>query len=101
MKKIPYSNHEVFCLYSQIIDLNDNTVIEEGSAALAEVIPNLQELRVLNLGDCLVRDDGARAIAGAIKDGQHHLKVCMRACVCVYLSHGFVVNTLFLYRRST
>lgn len=62
--------------FPQTIDLNDNTVVEEGAAALAEVLPNLQKLRVLNLGDCLLRDDGAKAIAGAIKDGQCHLKVC-------------------------
>lgn len=49
-----------------------------GSTALAEVLPNLQELRTLNLGDCLVRDGGATAIAEAIKDGHKLLQVSWR-----------------------
>ncbi len=63
------------CIVSQIIDLNDNTITEEGSVALAEVLPNVQNLKVLNLGDCLVRDNGAKAIAGAIKNGHRQLQV--------------------------
>ena len=59
----------------QIINLNDNTFTEEGSLAMAEVLPDLQDLRVINFGDCLVRSDGARAIAEAIKDGHRQLEV--------------------------
>lgn len=59
----------------QVIDLNDNTFAEEGSLAMAEVLPSLQQLRVINFGDCLVRSDGARAIADAIKDGHKLLEV--------------------------
>lgn len=59
----------------QIIDLNDNTFTEEGSLAMAEVLPDLQDLKVINFGDCLVRSDGARAIAEAIKDGHRQLEV--------------------------
>lgn len=55
--------------------MNDNTFTEEGSLAMAEVLPNLQELRVINFGDCLVRSDGARAIAEAIKEGHKLLEV--------------------------
>jgi len=55
--------------------LNDNTFTEEGSLAMAEVLPNLQELRVINFGDCLVRSDGAREIAEAIKEGHKLLEV--------------------------
>lgn len=54
--------------------MNDNTFTEEGSLAMAEVLPNLQELRVINFGDCLVRSDGARAIAEAIKEGHKLLE---------------------------
>ena len=42
---------------------------------MAEVLPDLQDLRVINFGDCLVRSDGARAIAEAIKDGHRQLEV--------------------------
>lgn len=53
---------------------------ETGSIALAEVLPSLQELRTVNLGDCLVRNDGATAIAEAIKDGHKLLQVsCLLA----------------------
>ena len=60
----------------QEIDLNDNTFTEEGSVAMAEVLPNLQQLRVINFGDCLVRPGGAKAIAEAIKNGHPLLQVC-------------------------
>lgn len=62
----------------QIIDLNDNTFTEEGSLAMAEVLPDLQDLRVINFGDCLVRSGGARAIAEALKDGHRQLEVSIQ-----------------------
>ena len=65
----------------QIIDLNDNTFTEEGSLAMAEVLPDLQDLKVINFGDCLVRSDGARAIAEAIKDGHRQLEVGCVMCI--------------------
>ena len=55
--------------------MNDNTFTEEGSVAMAEVLPNLQQLRVINFGDCLVRPGGAVAISDAIKDGHQLLQV--------------------------
>ncbi len=58
-----------------MIDLNDNTFTEEGSVAMAEVLPSLQQLRVINFGDCLVKSGGAQAIAQAIKDGHKLLQV--------------------------
>ena len=62
-------------LHLQSIDLNDNTFTEEGAAAMATVLPSLQELRVVNFGDCLLRSGGARAVAGAIADGHQKLEV--------------------------
>ena len=59
-----------------MIDLNDNTFTEPGSVAMAEVLPGLQEVRILNFGECLVRSGGATAIAEAIKDGHKLLEVC-------------------------
>lgn len=58
-----------------MIDLNDNTFTEVGSKAMAEVLPHLQKLRVINFGDCLVRAEGAKAIADAIKEGHQQLEV--------------------------
>ena len=42
---------------------------------MADVIPSLQELEVINFGECLVRSEGAVAIAQAIKDGHQMLRV--------------------------
>ena len=56
----------------QILNLSDNTFSDEGSAAIAAVLPGLQQLRVMNFGECLVRSPGASAIAAAIAD-QHQL----------------------------
>lgn len=42
---------------------------------MADVIPSLQELEVINFGECLVRSKGAVAIAEAIKDGHPLLRV--------------------------
>ncbi len=62
-------------MFFQVIDLNDNTFTEVGSKSMAEVLPSLPKLRVINFGDCLVRSDGAYAIADAIKDGHQQLEV--------------------------
>ena len=58
-----------------MIDLNDNTFTEVGARAMAEVLPELPKLRVINFGDCLVRPEGAQAIASVLKDGHHQLEV--------------------------
>ena len=42
---------------------------------MATVLPTLQQLRCINFGDCLVRPDGARALASAIQDGHKLLEV--------------------------
>jgi Ran GTPase-activating protein (RanGAP) involved in mRNA processing and transport len=62
-------------LFHKVIDLNDNTFTEVGSKAMAGVLPDLQKLKVINFGDCLVRPEGAHAIADAIKEGHQQLEV--------------------------
>lgn len=47
---------------------------------MANVLPNLQKLRVINFGDCLVKPEGAQAIAGAIKDSHQQLEVKGPVC---------------------
>ena len=59
----------------QVVDLSDNTFTEVGSKSMADVLPNLQKLRVINFGDCLVRPEGGQAIADAIKDSHQQLEV--------------------------
>ena len=60
---------------SKAINLSDNTFSDEGSCAMAQVLPMLQDLRIINFGECLVRSRGAAAIAEAIKDGHMLLEV--------------------------
>ncbi len=48
---------------------------------MADVLPKLQNLRTINFGDCLVRPDGARAIAKAITDSHQNLKVMKILCM--------------------
>lgn len=55
--------------------MSDNTLTELGSQAIAGVLPDLQDLRVLNLGECLVRSEGATLIAGALENGHALLEV--------------------------
>lgn len=40
-----------------------------------QVLPKLQNLEVINYGDCLVRTEGAIAITEALKEGHQKLKV--------------------------
>lgn len=40
-----------------------------------QVLPKLQNLEVINYGDCLVRTEGAIAITEALKEGHLKLKV--------------------------
>lgn len=68
-----------------MIDLNDNTFTEVGSKSMAQVLPSLQKLRVINFGDCLVRPEGARAIASAIGDS-HQLLEVNRSIFCVAIT---------------
>lgn len=72
----------VHWLAPQVIDLNDNTFTEVGSKAVAAVLPHLEKLKVINFGDCLVRPEGAKAIADAIRDRHQHLEVmqCVLPC---------------------
>ncbi len=55
--------------------MSDNTLTEDGSQSLAAALPDLQNLRVINLGDCLVRSEGGLVIAEAFKNGHCQLEV--------------------------
>ena len=49
--------------------MNDNTFTEKGAKCLADVLPKLQKLKILNLGDCLLKTEGAMLVAKALEDG--------------------------------
>ncbi|MBW0531960.1 hypothetical protein O181_071675 [Austropuccinia psidii MF-1] len=59
------------CSKLQVLDMWDNTATEKGSKAVASALPNLTELRELNLGDCLLRPRGGAMIARALKLGNN------------------------------
>uniref|UniRef100_A0A8C1LBP9 Ran GTPase-activating protein 1 n=1 Tax=Cyprinus carpio TaxID=7962 RepID=A0A8C1LBP9_CYPCA len=69
----------------QVLNLNDNTFTKRGSTAMAEC------LKVINFGDCLVRSEGAIAIAAALREGLPFLRelnlsfgeICEAAAVVV------------------
>ncbi|XP_065684825.1 ran GTPase-activating protein 1 isoform X3 [Hydra vulgaris] len=58
----------------KIININDNTCTESGAKALAKCIPSLLNLETLNVGDCLLKDSGALALAGALNAKMTNLK---------------------------
>lgn len=51
----------------RVINLEDNSLTEEGAKYIAECLPTLKKINMLNFGDCLVRTNGAIALAKALK----------------------------------
>lgn len=80
-----------------MIDLNDNTFTEVGSRSMAAVLPSLEKLRVINFGDCLVRPEGAQAIADAIRDGHQRLEVSRPSTSKVVHAHLVEEHIYFLF----
>lgn len=90
LKVVIYITELVLTLVScvQVINLSDNTLSVEGSSAIAEVLPNLQQLRVINFGDALVRPDGAKAISSSLQEQHQSLEVLFS----YYFIYLFVFN---------
>ena len=63
----------------RVLNLNDNTFTWRGSQAIANALPQLQELTHLNFGDCLVRSKGAEFLAKSLAAGHPHLRVSSAA----------------------
>uniref|UniRef100_T1IT55 Ran-GTPase activating protein 1 C-terminal domain-containing protein n=1 Tax=Strigamia maritima TaxID=126957 RepID=T1IT55_STRMM len=55
-------------------DLNDNTATKIGGRAIATAIYDLNKLRMINLGDCLLRCAGATSLAAAITKNHQELE---------------------------
>lgn len=95
-------NHEL-----RVLNFNDNTFTKKGTLAMAQVKPvntfprrehtcvfvfpvfmhsllsvqamrHLRSLQVVNFGDCLVRSEGAIALAAVVREGLPVLKVSSR-----------------------
>lgn len=52
----------------QILNLNDNTIGPKGAEALYRTLPMLTKLRLINFGDCLLKDKGASFLSKILKD---------------------------------
>lgn len=65
---------------------------------MADVLPNLQKLRVINFGDCLVRPGGAQAIASVIKDGHQQLEVIKFAYDEIYAVGCYAMSNIICRR---
>jgi Ran GTPase-activating protein 1 len=62
------------CAKLEFLDLQDNTFTEPGSKALAEALPLWPELRVLNLGDCLLSGPGGVHVINALTNSNSKLE---------------------------
>ena len=51
----------------RILDLQDNTFTKQGALALADILPQLPQLRDLGVGDCLLSARGGVVVAEALK----------------------------------
>lgn len=52
-----------------VINLNDNTFIEKGEVAMAEILKTLGQVEVINFGYYLVCSKGTVAISDAVRGG--------------------------------
>ena len=64
-------NGIVYDTQLQILDLQDNTFTLKGALVLAEILPKLQKLKDLGVGDCLLSSRGGRAVAESLKKGDN------------------------------
>ena len=55
--------------------LRKGTWIAELFMLILQALPKMQNLEVINFGDCLIRTDGAVEIANAIKSAHQKLRV--------------------------
>ncbi|PWN91769.1 RNI-like protein [Acaromyces ingoldii] len=53
------------------VNFNDNTALLKGGKALADLLPSWPKLRILHLGDCLVRSKGAALVFEALAKGKN------------------------------
>jgi Ran GTPase-activating protein 1 len=62
------------CTKLQVLDLEDNTLDEEGGCALAESLKSWPQLKVLNIGDCYLCKTGGQAVISALTSGFESLE---------------------------
>lgn len=77
---------------------------------LFKAIPSLKKLEVINFEDCLVRKEGAKALASALKDGHRKLKagvlsffhlLCKHTVQPVYATNEWHINSYRWWRFSS
>jgi Ran GTPase-activating protein 1 len=55
-------------LNMKVINFNDNTITAKGAEYLAEAFYAIECLREINLGDCLLRDEGGQILSDVLAD---------------------------------
>jgi Ran GTPase-activating protein 1 len=68
-----------------VVDVQDNTVTEFGSIALADALKGWENLKELNVGDCLLKKKGAALVCSALlsKPGLEKLQVLNLQYCCL------------------
>lgn len=52
----------------KVVDLQDNTLTTKASVALADALPLWEQLKELNLNDCLLKSEGSLAVSKALAE---------------------------------
>lgn len=60
-----------------ILDYSFTVFLNISSCSCLQALPLLSVLEVINFDDCLVRTAGAKALAKALANNNHQLKVCV------------------------
>lgn len=71
----------------QRLDLSDNPMTSEVAESLADMLKGQPQLRILNLNDTSLEDDGVSTIAAALVDAGMCLTLCMQSIIYVFV-HG-------------
>lgn len=66
------------CPDLEVVDMQDNTFTQKGSAALASVLPRWSSLTELAVGDCLLGARGGLVIAEALQKGSNKTLLTVR-----------------------
>jgi Ran GTPase-activating protein 1 len=59
----------------KIINFNDNTITAKGADVLAEAFYAIENLIEINLGDCLLKDEGGQTLSDVLADCHPDLEV--------------------------
>lgn len=59
----------------EILNLNDNTIGPKGSESISKALSQLDNIKELNFGDCLLKTKGALLLANTLKSSNKNLEI--------------------------